>query len=296
MAESTVIQSGRPSEFSPDPLTEVIGSGARELTASAVQAEATDFLARHEHLVDERGRRRMVRHGTLPEREVMTVTGPVPVEVPRVRDRGAGVAAGGEDQVPFVDRAALSEENEVRRGPAALALSQGHLDRRLRRGGRGASRIRRRGLTSSTITRLKARWKEEYGTWSRRDLSGRRFVYVWAGRGCFTPRPDGDRQCMLVVTGADEYGEKDAPAVTDGFRENADSWRDLLRDLKERGPHRRARGPAEARMFTICSRHRPSRRSPGRRPEGPGQGPVKPESAGFGPVTGKTRGFLADTK
>ncbi len=95
MAESTVIQSGRPSEFSPDPLTEVIGSGARELPASAVQAEAADFLARHEHLVDERGRRRMVRHGTLPEREVMTVTGPVPVEVPRVRDRGAGVAAGG---------------------------------------------------------------------------------------------------------------------------------------------------------------------------------------------------------
>ncbi len=44
-------------------------------------------------------------------------------------------------------------------------------------------------------------------------------------------------------------------------------------------------------MFTICSRHRPSRRSPGRRPEGPGQGPVKPESAGSGPVTGKTRGF-----
>ncbi len=48
-------------------------------------------------------------------------------------------------------------------------------------------------------------------------------------------------------------------------------------------------------MFTICSRHRPSRRSPGRRSDGPGQGPVKPESAGFGPIPGKTRGFLADT-
>ncbi len=48
-------------------------------------------------------------------------------------------------------------------------------------------------------------------------------------------------------------------------------------------------------MFTICSRHRPSRRNPGRRSDGPGQGPVKPESAGFGPIPGKTRGFLADT-
>ncbi len=48
-------------------------------------------------------------------------------------------------------------------------------------------------------------------------------------------------------------------------------------------------------MFTICYRHRPSRRCPGRRSDGPGQGPVKPESAGFGPIPGKTRGFLADT-
>ncbi len=48
-------------------------------------------------------------------------------------------------------------------------------------------------------------------------------------------------------------------------------------------------------MFTICSRHQPSRRSPGRRSDGPGQGPVKPESAGFGPIPGKTRGFLAET-
>ncbi len=48
-------------------------------------------------------------------------------------------------------------------------------------------------------------------------------------------------------------------------------------------------------MFIICSRHRPSRRSPGRRSDGPGHGPMKPESAGFGPNPGKTRGFLADT-
>ncbi len=53
--ESTVIQSGRPSGFSPDPLTEVIRSGTRGLLASAVQAEVADFLARHEHLADEGG-------------------------------------------------------------------------------------------------------------------------------------------------------------------------------------------------------------------------------------------------
>jgi len=40
---------------------------------------------------------------------------------------------------------------------------------------------------------------------------------------------------MLVIIGADEYGEKDVLAVMDGFRENADSWRDLLKGLKKRG-------------------------------------------------------------
>jgi putative transposase len=44
-----------------------------------------------------------------------------------------------------------------------------------------------------------------------------------------------DRQCMLVIIGADEYGEKDVLAIMDGFRENADSWRDLLKGLKKRG-------------------------------------------------------------
>jgi len=52
---------------------------------------------------------------------------------------------------------------------------------------------------------------------------------------CFTPRLDGDRQCMLVIIGTDEYGEKDVPGIMDGLRENADSWRDLLRGLKKRG-------------------------------------------------------------
>ncbi len=51
----------------------------------------------------------------------------------------------------------------------------------------------------------------------------------------FNPRLDDDRQCMLVIIGADEYGDKDILGIMDGFRENADSWRELLRSLKKRG-------------------------------------------------------------
>jgi len=84
MSKSTVVPFELPSEFSPDPLT-----GARELLCTAIQAEVSGFMTAHAHLLDEEGRQRLVRHGFLPEREVMTGIGTVPVQVPRVRDRGA---------------------------------------------------------------------------------------------------------------------------------------------------------------------------------------------------------------
>ena len=91
------------------------------------------------------------------------------------------------------------------------------------------------GLSASTISRLKKAWWDEFQDWSKRDLSTKRYVYLWADGVYFTPCLDGDRQSVLVIIGADEYGEKDVLAIEDGFRENADSWRDFLRSLKKRG-------------------------------------------------------------
>ena len=76
---STVIPFELPSESSPDPLTAVIQAGAKELLRTAVQAEVSTFIAEHAHLLDEEGRQRLVRHGFLPEREVMTGIGERPV-------------------------------------------------------------------------------------------------------------------------------------------------------------------------------------------------------------------------
>ena len=63
MAKSTVVPFELPSEFSPDPLTEVIQAGAKELLRTAVQAEVSAFIGEHAHLLDEDGRHRLVRHG-----------------------------------------------------------------------------------------------------------------------------------------------------------------------------------------------------------------------------------------
>ncbi len=234
MSKDTVIEFTKPSEFSADPLTDVLRKGARELLATAVQAEVTEFISTHAHLLDEQGRQRLVRHGFLPEREVMTGIGKVAVQVPRVRDRGAMDDASrirfSSSLVPPYLRKAKSVE-ELLPWLYLKGISTGDFSEAL------AALLGpdAEGLSASTITRLKAIWWEEYETWRKRDLTGKRYVYIWADGVYFNPRLDDNRQCMLVIIGADEYGDKDVLGIMDGFRENADSWKDLLRSLKKRG-------------------------------------------------------------
>jgi transposase-like protein len=196
MAKSTVVPFELPSEFSPDPLTEVIQNGAQALLRTAIQAEVSAFIAEHAQLLDEEGRQRLVRHGFLPEREVMTGIGTVPVQVPRVRDRGAN-ADGSKIRfrsalVPPYLRKAKSVE-ELLPWLYLKGISTGDFSEALAAlPGPDAE-----GLSSSTITRLKAAWWSEYEAWRKRDLKGKRYVCIWADGVCFTPRLDGDRQCML---------------------------------------------------------------------------------------------------
>ena len=234
MGENTVIELRQPGSPAEDPLTEVLRAGARCLLAQAVEAEVTAFVEMHTDLPDEAGRRRVVRHGYLPEREVQTGIGPVAVRCPRVRDRGAG-AAGGRIRFtsailpPYLRRAKSIEEllpwlylkgistGDVSEALAALLGPQAP------------------GLSASTIARLKEVWQSEMERWQRRDLSARRYVYFWADGVYFSPRLDQDKQCILVLIGADELGRKALLAIADGYRESAQSWREVLLDLKRRG-------------------------------------------------------------
>ncbi len=90
-------------------------------------------------------------------------------------------------------------------------------------------------LSATAITRLTAQWETEYKSWNDRDLSDRDYVYVWADGIHLSIRLEEDRLCLLVIVGVRPDGTKELIAVDDGYRESADSWRAVLRSLRDRG-------------------------------------------------------------
>jgi transposase-like protein len=91
------------------------------------------------------------------------------------------------------------------------------------------------GLSPKTISRLKGKWVQDYEKWRLRDLSHKRYVYVWADGVYANVRLDDARLCLLVLIGARADGKKELIAVEDGYRESEQSWWELLRDLRSRG-------------------------------------------------------------
>jgi len=213
------------------PLEELVRRGAREIIQRAIEAEVQLLLEQYEDVRLLDGRRAVVRNGTLPEREILTAVGPVPVQVPKVRDRsGAGVKFNSALAPPYVRRSA--------RVAAALpwlylkGISSGDLGEALEvLVGEGA-----KGLSAAALSRLKAQWSEEYQGWSRRSLAESEYAYWWVD-GIYTTLRESDdpRLCLLVIIGVRADGTKEWVAIEDGLRESTESWLDVLRDLKARG-------------------------------------------------------------
>jgi putative transposase len=230
----TVIKLIQPGTFN-DQLTDVLRDGARALLAQAVEAEVADFLGTYADLKTEDGHRRVVRHGHLPEREVMTGIGPVAVRQPRVRDREAGA-----DDPERIRLTPMILPPYARRSKSLEMLipilylkgiSTGDFEEALAALlGKDAS-----GLSASTIARLKDVWVDEHKRWNERDLSAKRYVYIWADGIHLQARLEDDAQCILVIIGATPEGKKELIGFTDGTRESAHDWRTLLLDLKRRG-------------------------------------------------------------
>jgi putative transposase len=194
------------------------------------------FLAVHADLVDETGRRRLVRNGFLPERAIQTGIGAVPVRQPRVRDRGAGGYSGSE---PIRFTSAILPRY-LRRSRSLDELLPWLYLKGISTGDFGEALAAllgpdAPGLSASTIGRLKEVWQGELDAWQARDLAGKRYVYFWADGVYFNARLDQERQCILVVVGADEHGRKELVGLSDGYRESEQSWRELLVDLRRRG-------------------------------------------------------------
>jgi putative transposase len=232
MTDTNVLQFSQPGTFV-DPLTEVLRNGARALLAQAVEAEVATLLDRHAEEVTDDGRRRLVRHGHLPEREIVTGIGPVAVRCPRVRDR----VGEGSERIRFSSAilppyARRSKSLEVLIPILYLkGISTGDFEPALvALLGKDAG-----GLSASTITRLKEAWSEEHARWSKRDLTAKGYVYFWVDGIYVQARLEDEAQCLLVIIGATSEGKKELVGLSDGVRESAQSWRELLLDLKRRG-------------------------------------------------------------
>ena len=183
-------------------------NGAHALLVQAIEAEVADFLGRYADLKTSQGHRRSVRHGHLPEREAMTGIGPVAVRQPRVRDREAAAADPGRIHFtpgilpPYVRRSKSVE------GLLPLlylkGISTGDFSEALAvLFGKDAV-----GLSASTIGRLKEVWQDEHAQWQKRDLSAKRYVYVWADGIYLEARLEDEKQCILVLIGATPEGKR----------------------------------------------------------------------------------------
>ena len=233
-SSSTVVSFRQPDEID-DPLTAVLRSGARRLLAQAIEAEAEAFLAemKGERLAD--GRERVVRHGHGPERLVQTGIGPVAVQRAKLRDRAAGEADA--ERICFTSAILPRWARRTRSLDALLpvlylrGVSMGDFQEALGALlGRDAP-----NLSPSVVARLRGEWEADYRRWQGRDLSARRYVYVWADGIYLQARMEPQAECMLVLIGATPEGKKELVGFQVGVRESAQSWRELLVDLKARG-------------------------------------------------------------
>ena len=234
MTSNSSVVSLRQPDTIEDPLTAILRSGARRLLAQAIEAEADAFLATMKGMQLADGRDRMVRHGHGPERQVQTGIGPVAVQRVRLRDRGTDPAA---ERISFTSAILPRWARRTRSLDALLPIlylrgvSMGDFQEALGALlGKDAP-----NLSPSVIARLRTEWEADYSRWQRRDLSARRYVYIWADGVYLQARMEPQAECMLVLIGATPEGKKELLGFQVGMRESAQSWRELLVDLKARG-------------------------------------------------------------
>ncbi len=230
MNKNKVVSFKKPDDISADPLTELLRNGARKLISEAVEAELKEVLDHYSGLRNEQGHLLVVRNGYLPEREIQTGIGLVKVKVPKIRDKScSGIKFNSALLPPYLRKTKNVEE--VLPWLYLKGISTGDFKEALH----ALFGVNTKGLSASTISRCKRLWEQEHERWNRRDLGKSRYVYFWADGVYFNIRSDDARQCMLVIIGVTEQGNKEFVAIEDGYRESEQSWTELLLRLKTQG-------------------------------------------------------------
>jgi len=215
-----------------DALAACLYDGARQMLIHAIEAEVAQWVRDRSHLVDADGRRQVVRNGYADERTVVTGLGPIQVKAPRAHDRRPPEVRerfSSSILPPYLRK--TKQIDELLPWLYLKGVSTGGFNEALQAlVGHDCP-----GLSASTITRLAKTWQDEQAQWSKRDLIGKEYVYVWADGIHFNIRLEDDKQCILVLMGATAEGKKELIAVQDGYRESEQSWTSMMLDLKARG-------------------------------------------------------------
>lgn len=238
MSKSSLKVSEGPFESAADVLTTILRSGAQLLLQQAVEAEISGYL---DEVNAGRDRPIAIRNGYLPKRNVQSGIGQIEVRQPRCRIRPQ--EEGEKDIKKFSSKILPPYLRKTRSIEEVLpwlylkGVSTGDFQEALS----ALLGLDAKGLSASTISRLKSTWDQDFEYWQRRDLSSKHYVYIWADGIHFNVRLGEDkRMCVLVVMGVTKDGKKELLAVQDGYRESKLSWEGVLKDLKSRGleaPH-----------------------------------------------------------
>ncbi len=231
MDKNTVIELKKP-ELVEDLLTEVLRNGARRLLKEALEVEIEVFIEGYQDLQLPNGHQRIVRNGYHKERKVQTGIGDVTAKVPRATDR-----AKGNENIYFQSKILPPYLRKTKSIETLLpwlylkGISTGDFPEALE----AMLGSEAKGLSASTVSRLKTVWEKEYQKWIKRDLSKKHYVYFWVDGIYCNVRMDKEKQCLLVIMGATQDGKKELVALEDGYRESEQSWKEILLDLKNRG-------------------------------------------------------------
>ncbi len=207
--------------------------GARRALQKAIEDEVAEYIEAHVHHRDASGHRLVVRNGRKPPRTILSGVGPLEVHQPRVDDRrvdenGARFRFTSKILPRYLRKTQAIEE--LVPWLYLKGISTGEMPDALMHLGFDGS-----GLSPTSVTRMLQVWQGEYSDWSKRDLSGKHYVYLWADGIYFGCRLSDDRPCVLVLMGATADGKKELIAMIDGQRESETSWTSILLDCKSRG-------------------------------------------------------------
>ena len=215
-------------EFS-NALEEVLREGAQAMLKQAIETEVNEYIQAHAEEKDNKGHQGVIRNGYHAEREIVTGLGKVKVKVPRAYNRNKQESFTSQILPPYLRR--LPSINNLIPMLYLKGISTNDFPRALE----AILGSQTRGLSAANIVRLKQKWESEYKAWRRRELSEKEYVYWWVDGIYFNVRLDDERQCILILIGATADGKKELVAVSDGYRESKQSWREVLLDLKARG-------------------------------------------------------------